>query len=190
MAKLFRHSICGHKNIYTDNNNNRELVIEYGEPDIGANNDTGILITVPGYGGDINSNVYRKMRKTLPDKYNMIVMQCDYFGNKYMHSDLPQELEKLLQCENLKQCQLVWKSKPEDMGESVEEFNDMGIMQALDIVNATLEIITLYLRNGYEINLNKIVLLGHSHGGYISHLANIICPGLFSFIIENSIIIV
>ena len=187
MANIYRYSIVGHKNIYlNEEQKQRELVIEYGEPIDGVNSETGLLILVPGYGGNINSNVYRKMKKEIPDKYNMIVMQCDYFGNKYMHSDNPKILESLLSCQNLEKIILEWKCTPADMGETINEFNDMGIMQALDIVNSTLNFIIMNLRDGKEINMNKIVLFGHSHGAYISYIANRICPKLYSYIIDIS----
>ena len=62
----------------------------------------------------------------------------------------------------------------------------MGIMQALDIVNATLSVI-YYLQNEHRsINTKKVILFGSSHGAYLAHLANLICPDLYNVIIDIS----
>lgn len=71
------------------------------------------------------------------------------------------------------------------MGESLEEFNDMGMMQALDIVNATLKSVC-YIRENYGGTIKKIILFGTSHGAYLAHLANLICPGLYFWLLDIS----
>ena len=40
----------------------RKLKVYFTEPDSGINKDTGILLLVAGFGGNANSNVYKKMR--------------------------------------------------------------------------------------------------------------------------------
>ena len=73
-----------------------------------------------------------------------------------------------------------------ETGESEEEFNDMGVMQALDIVNATLSVICYLQREQRSINTKKIMLFGSSHGAYLAHLANLVCPGLYAAIVDIS----
>lgn len=71
-------------------------------------------------------------------------------------------------------------------GETEKEFNDMGVMQALDIVNATLSVI-YYLQEQYSsVNTKKVILFGSSHGAYLAHLANLICPRLYASVLDIS----
>ena len=109
-------------------------------PENGTDQDTGVLILVTGYGASIDSRVFRKMQEEFSNLYNMVVIQCDYYGSKYMGKEILEDLydelkgiekfpeDVVLECE-------------EKTGETQQEFNDMGIMQALDIVNATLSVI-------------------------------------------------
>ena len=62
----------------------------------------------------------------------------------------------------------------------------MGIMQALDIVSSTLNILFLLRDRKHIVNTKKIILFGVSHGAYVAHLANLICPNLFTYILDIS----
>lgn len=75
--------ISAHPNLY-NGKSGRELRIDYSLPTEGTNNETGIVVFVPGFGGNIDSKVYKKMRETFADQYNLVTMQCDYFGSRYM----------------------------------------------------------------------------------------------------------
>lgn len=44
-----------------------------------VNENTGMLVLIPGYGGNIDSHVFRKMREVFAEQYNFITVQCDYF---------------------------------------------------------------------------------------------------------------
>ena len=74
--------------------------------------------------------------------------------------------------------------------ESEDEFNDMGLMQALDIVSTTICAIYEIINKGYVFNTNRIVLFGTSHGSYLAHLANVICPTLYTGLLDVSSYIV
>lgn len=187
MAELYKYNLKTHSNIYdTPKTVEREIIVEYGEPNDGMNVDTGILVLVPGYGGNMNSRVFQHLKEIIPDKYNMVVMQCDYFGNKCMHSQGLKIFDEILSIDNIEKINMTYRSAPCDMGESIHEFNDMGIMQALDIVSATLSLLRVLSKQNKIFDLNKIILFGTSHGAYISHLANIICPRLYSYILDVS----
>ena len=78
MAKEYDFSMYGHPSIYK--NMERKLHVYFTEPEEGINEYTGILLLIPGFGGNSKSNVYKKMRNIFADKYNLVVVQCDYFG--------------------------------------------------------------------------------------------------------------
>lgn len=57
MSEQHSFEVGAHKNIYT-NTTGRELRIDFSVPDNGVNSDTGIVVLIPGFGGNIDSNVY------------------------------------------------------------------------------------------------------------------------------------
>ncbi|WP_088548178.1 DUF2920 family protein [Paenibacillus aquistagni] len=159
MADHYEFSIQGHHNIY--NNNAREFTIHFSTPSKGVGKDTGMLLLIPGYGGNVSSNVYKKMRDTFADQYNLIVVQCHYFGQEFMQSELIHE-------------------------ESYDNFNDMSFMQALDNITAVLIVIQIMRNKNLPIHYGKIILYGQSHGAYLSYLCNAFAPQLFKLLIDNS----
>lgn len=159
MAKDYSFKIFGHPNIY-NNYSPRELMIYFSEPDSGVNENTGIVLLISGFGGNANSNVYKKMRCNFADKYNLVTVQCDYFGWEFMQSS--------------------------PLPEGRNNFNDMGLMQALDNITAVVAVEQIIADNNLKYNAGKIIAYGHSHGAYISYLCNVMAPNLFSLIIDNS----
>ncbi|TYO95513.1 DUF2920 family protein [Desulfallas thermosapovorans] len=159
MSKNYEMTIDGHPNIY-NNMSSRKLNIYFSEPDKGVNQETGLLLFIPGFGAHANSNVYKKMRSVFADKYNVITIQCDYFGWEFMQYDHLQE--------------------------TPENFNDMGIMQALDNITAVTLIVEIIKDNNLTFDAGKVIAYGHSHGAYLAYLCNAFAPGLFSLIVDNS----
>lgn len=158
MSNDYSFTIDGHPVIY--NGYARKLNIYFSEPDIGVNDETGIVLLIPGYGGNSHSNVYKKMRSVFSDTHNMVVVQCDYFGWEFMQSDLKKE--------------------------TPFNFNDMGLMQALDNITAVISVMEIIKDNRLSFNNGKIIIYGHSHGAYLAYLCNAFAPSLFSLIIDNS----
>lgn len=56
-----------------------------------------------------------------------------------------------------------------DTGESWADCNDMGIMQALDIIGMLMWFIKEILEQGIVFNTEKIIAYGSSHGYYLSY---------------------
>lgn len=59
MAENQSVKIPGHHNIY-NGSTGRDLRIDFSIPDSGVTAETGVLIIAPGFGGNIDSNVYKK----------------------------------------------------------------------------------------------------------------------------------
>ncbi|MBQ8982367.1 MAG: DUF2920 family protein [Lachnospiraceae bacterium] len=162
----------------------RNLDIYFSEPETGINNDTGILLLSSGYGGQANSNVFHKMREQFADKYNYVVVQCNYFGWEYM-----QDIE--LTPDQLKGVPLgeVTDSPiPVELalGETEAYMNDMGPVQALDQLIAMKVVVDILRDNNYHINPRRIHAYGFSHGAYINYLCNAFMPDVFTGLIDNS----
>lgn len=167
------------------------------------------MLLIAGFGGNANSKVYKKMRNTFADKYNLVTIQCDYFGWEFMQdvNDVSLNLEqfhlnKLLKKEEINslyedQDKLERLIKgftdngikvlaKENINESLDNYNDMGLIQTLDNISAVISVIEIIKDNGYNFNMDKVILYGHSHGTYLSYLANAFAPHIFSLLIDNS----
>ncbi|WP_442602627.1 DUF2920 family protein [Paenibacillus sp. KN14-4R] len=208
MAKEYTTNISAHPSIYKSSE--REMPVYFCEPDLGVNEETGILLMIPGFAGHANSNVYKKMRKEFSDQYNLVTVQCDYFGWEFMQGF--QELEQVsiteeslglmggsekkelypngkLSATNLMKLlpttplEVIGKCK---LNENRSNFNDMGIMQVLDNITAVLVVSAILKDNHLKYNPNRIWCYGQSHGSYLSYMCNAFAPSLFSLIIDNS----
>lgn len=207
MSKQYNYEIYGHPSMLSPKE--RKLKVYFDEPENSVNEDTGILLLIAGFGGNANSNIYKKMRREISDRYNLLVVQCDYFGWEFMQksnnifTDIEKlELEKHL---NKKEIKYIYKddniferfievcsknkiniSAKEKLNETLENYNDMGLIQAIDNISAVLSLIEIIKDNGYNFNKDKIIMYGHSHGAYLSYLCNALEPNIFSLLIDNS----
>lgn len=91
MSKQHQVSLSAHPNIY-NNYSLREFNLYFSEPEHGVNEDTGLLLLIPGFDGNASSNVYKKMRSQFADEYNLVTIQCDYFGQEFMQAGSSVEL--------------------------------------------------------------------------------------------------
>lgn len=189
-------SIYGEKR----NQYDRDLKLYFSIPKKGVNEDTGLFTYIYGFGGNASGNMCRKMRRMFADKYNLVTIQCDYFGYEFMKNeysldirniDLLSDYEKDIINKDFskfisrinREFKLEGNAK---MDENVENFNDMGIMQALDIVISNLTVMNILYSNNFLFNPRKNILYGSSHGGYIANLANLITKDLFTLLVDNS----
>lgn len=147
----------GHPSIYDPNM--RELNVFFSLPEE-MNEDTGILLLIAGFGGNSQSNVYKKMRRIFSDEYNLVTIQCDYFGSEYMQSEIKKE--------------------------TPSEFCDLGVAQAMDNLIAIKSVTDWLAENGVEFDRRKVIAYGHSHGAYLALLMNSFMPGVLSCVIDNS----
>jgi len=200
-------STPGHPSIYQCEQ--RELKLYFCEPDQGVNKETGLLLLIPGFGANSSSKVYRKMRSAFADNYNLVTIQCDYFGNDFMQDNIyPIKLttdfnkisnvlarDELMQIYNSQNRTINLQNMAKydiniegyaQLSETLANFNDMGIMQALDNISAVLIVIAILRDNKLTFNSKKVILYGHSHGAYLAYLCNALAPNLFTFLIDNS----
>lgn len=194
------------------NRNSRKLKVYFSVPQNDTNEETGLILFIAGFGGHANSNIYKKMREKFSDEYNLITIQCDYFGYEFMQSagniSLPNiDKEKLSQVFTSNEIKKIFKigeldfdaflnfgskyninveAKADLSKENINNFNDMGMLQAIDNITAVLNVINILYENNYSFNSKKIIIYGHSHGAYLSYLCNAFAPKIFSLIIDNS----
>lgn len=209
MAINFVDKIKALSSIYSDDRKDRELEVHYSLPEGGINEETGILMCIAGFRGFCNANVFKKFRRTFADKYNLITIQCDYFGYQYMRKPMNLNLTKK-QLKSLKKVEIVklykegngkvscddyfklceeygFKEKvKEKIEENIDDFNEMGLMQALDNMNALQHVVRKLKKGEMTFNSNKIIFFGNSQGAYLSYLCNILVPGMISLIVDNS----
>ncbi|MED4600101.1 DUF2920 family protein [Paenibacillus validus] len=194
MAQNYDFELPGHPSIYQDAAP-RNFKVYFSEPEGGTNEETGLCLLVPGYGGHSQSNVYKKMRSEFADKHNLIVIQCDYFGHEFMQTNPALTSDEDFNAYFRKWIEQVREKGihgevsidiEEKLGESKGNFNDMSIMQAVDNISAVIAVSEILKDNGLRFNAKRVISYGHSHGAYLCLLANALAPGLFSLIIDNS----
>lgn len=157
--------VKGHNNFYKqmfqeEKNIERYFNLYLYEPDE-INEDTGILLLIAGFGGHSNSNIFKKMRKYFSIYFNLVVVQCDYFGYEFMQYEVKEE--------------------------SINNFCDMSFLQAMDNIYSVIYAINHCLDKTDRINAKKIIAYGYSQGGYLAHLCNIYSNSqLFTHILDNS----
>lgn len=200
MANNYEMEIQAQPSIYSQKE--RTMHIAFSEPEKGVNDDTGILLLLAGYGGRISSKVYTKMRNLFADDYNLLTIQCDYFGYQYMQSDFPKVVDDTLLNSSLSRGEIELLQRDYErykhilqgkiftqvikLDETPSDFNDMGLMQAIDNARTMKVLLDIIDENNYCINENRIYAYGFSHGGYLAYLCNAMWPGLFTGIIDNS----
>ncbi len=138
----------------------RKIPVYFSTPDNINCKLSGIVLLIEGFGGHSRSNVFIKMRKLFADEYNMITVQCDYFGWEFMQSE---------------------KQK-----ESPSNFCDLGPVQAMDNLIALKAVINYLEEQSITFNRNNIIAYGFSHGAYLAYLMNAFMPNVLSCIIDNS----
>lgn len=189
MSKNYSVHCPGHNSIYKKGYQNqnyqaRTFPVYFSIPENGVNQETGILLLIAGFSAHANSKVYKKMRDYCADQYNLVTIQCDYFGYEFM-----QEM-------NLSNYKFYKTTEKSDEGtatvyqleinETNTCCNDMGLMQAVDNVTATLHVMGILYDNEMIFNTKKVMIMGQSHGAYLAYLCNIMCPGLYTHILDNS----
>ncbi len=198
MAKDYSIDIIGQP--YFGESNDRAFTVYFSEPESGVTEETGLCLLVAGFGGNAESNVYKKMRREFADKKNYVVVQCNYFGWEFMGDGKTEQIRKLMLLENFFEPQEISCIENGDLDligdnvrarvfhleESRECFCEMGIIQAIDNLRAVKVVLDILELNNLQCNKRKIIAYGHSHGAYLAYLCNALNPDLFSCIIDNS----
>ena len=190
---------------------NREQKVFFSFPEK-VDNNTGMMLLISGFGGTPEANVYKKMRKLFADQYNLIVVQSTYLGMEFMghidhvslnalqvqklQQDLPINMKKLVfpsdgQCDlnPLMAENLPFEISLQvtvNLNETEANFVEMGPIQAIDCMRALQAVCEIVKDNGFQINLDKILVYGHSHGAYLAHLCNRFFPKVFSLVLDVS----
>lgn len=200
MAKNYEIEVYSQPNLYRPES--RTMTVYFSEPDSGIRRDTGILLLIAGYGGEANSNVFQKMRRQFADKYNLVTVQCNYFGWQFMQTPHDVKitadiLEKYLEPEEIVRLFEDYEGNKEllagktityetDLGETMECFNEMGHVQAMDQLVAIKVVTDILEQNGYCYDKTRVIAYGQSHGAYLAYLCNVLMPDVLTGIIDNS----
>ena len=141
------------------------------------------------------------MREFFADQYSLVTIQCDFFGSEFMQSSksftLKNRNENVLGVLNSEERDLVKRDSSRilevlsthtvtlpviaKLKEEQNHFNDMGFMQAIDIITA-IEAVKIILKdNDFIFDDNKLIGFGHSHGAYLVHLCNRLAPLIFPY---------
>ncbi|AIQ61279.1 DUF2920 family protein [Paenibacillus borealis] len=175
----------------------------------GITESTGIILTIPGFGGLANTSYQlEKLNPYLAEKYNCVVVSINYFG---IYRGVKTLTDSLF-TENMKNIYGVpsdyWDNISSDndfytkVGQLLEskglsqldprcqalriternEYQSFGFLPALD----HLAVLGDVLRRYPLLDKKKIIAYGSSYGGYIAMLCGKFAPNTFSVIIDNS----
>lgn len=176
------------------------LIAQPGEPA------KGLVVYVPGFGEDAGD--YRqKFCLRVAEKYGLAAMTVDYhcfYSRPDVQNSTVYEAEDVALIEKL-----FMANKLPFAGNSIEEgvailnqhlaksnrkasitatlipgkdeYQNGGVLQALDIINAVGHAI-----EQYDIPVDNIILVGSSYGGYIANLATKFAPNTFRAVFDNS----
>ena len=151
------------------------------------------------------------MRKLFAEEYNLVVVQSTYLGMEFMGDSNQAYLDnsQLAELKRVLPDDIKDKVFPENakidfnplldpalpftlnitthvkLNETEDNFAEMGPIQAVDCVRALQLAYEIIMDNDYEINIDRVIAYGHSHGAYLAHLCNRFFPDLFSFILDN-----
>ena len=116
----------------------------------------------------------------------MIAVQCDYFGWEFMQDVEQKQLAPMINRYIMRLEPLpdaVELVLPVPLSENLYNFNDMGPVQAMDLLNSLRFVSGLFPG---QFNKHKIVAYGGSHGAYLAYLCNAFMPQVFTSIIDMS----
>lgn len=208
MAQKQQFQIDAHPNIYSPNHE-RKLNITFYEPQQGVNENTGILLWLPGFDMTDDHAHNHSLCEKLADDCNKITVFCEYFGHRFMkginipvfHVDTnllkkvisEEDYEEIVQEGEIKTSRLLEVGQrynikivgQEVLDESDEEFNDMGLMQAMDNLSAVCTVQAILESNEIQYDRTSTIAAGTDHGAYLAYLCNAFAPGLFTMIIES-----
>lgn len=202
-----RRSITSHPDIEL---NFPRLDIDYFEvlPATGINQETGIILSIPGFGDMANSEYQTsKLCPYLADKYNCVTVSINYFGI-YRSTAVEIDIQFAEAMENIYGIpkQRWMEIKPESVYEEIihimhqkrvfsldkrcqpkritakNEYQSFGFLPAVDCLSVLGDILLRYP----QLNKRKIIAYGSSYGGYIALLCAKYAPHTFSVIIDNS----
>lgn len=186
--------------------NKREVDVYFALPDdeiINEKGTPGICFIAAGFGGEATASVYQKMRREFADKWNLVTIQCDFMGYRYMGKALQNELDAYNEIfqkkpETFLDFEKIMRSSKNPSGfeiavesklckdETKDDFCEMGIFQVMDCLRSVKSVMEMLDNIDVGHDKRRVIGYGFSHGGYLVHMMNAICPNLFSGIIDNS----
>ncbi|MDG6773363.1 DUF2920 family protein [Thiomicrorhabdus sp. ZW0627] len=166
----------------------------------------GLVVYIPGFGGDAGDYRHVFCRKVV-EQYGLAAMTVDYhcfYSRPEMEGSVIYEAEDVALIEKLfLQCQLPFSGDSVEEGIKIlndhlaknnlqvnitgtmkpgkNEYQNGGVMQALDIINAVGHVL-----QNQDIPSDNIILVGSSYGGYIANLAAKFAPKTFRAVFDNS----
>lgn len=178
-------------------------------PEGGINDETGVIMVIPGLGEYTEADYYKnELRPYLADKLNCIAVGVNYFGI-FRNSQIQVSPSFIYNINRIYSLNLstenftAAKSAVEVyriMAEAIikrgvtsldircqpylitgrGEYQSWGLLPAIDHLQVLGEVL-----DGYDVNLGRIMTYGKGYGGYIGHLMAKYAPYTFSAVIER-----
>ena len=164
------------------------------------NKNNGIVVYIPGFGGDLGEYT-NKFCKSITKKYpNYSAMSVEYFciksrpqvgayiefeiedKIKFGEDEINKSSEDFIKSINIKsEKSNTHYSLTGTITPPNSDYQNFGIMAALDILNGIIHAV-----NKYKLDKDNIILIGSSYGGYIANLVTKLYPGFIRAVFDNS----
>lgn len=164
----------------------------------------GLFVYIPGFGDDANDSYVEKLLTTIAQEFNYIGLSVRYHcinarpsngGQLHLVSESEERLLGLCVLYNVQYDKhdlfgtihrIGQLDRPSMFNAKIlppdNEYQNFGVLQALD----HLCVINQLIQEDIPADLNNIVLMGSSHGGFIAHLVAKFAPNTINAIIDNS----
>ncbi len=155
-------------------------------PENGVNQKTGLLGIHTGYNVDPSLLFFKKLRRYLANKYNLITFSVEYLGMKAVktrrlfvrsfHNSNIRNVKEFIKCnkgKDLSNKLLLIERYDEDVFYNDHDYVDFGFIQALDIAQVIIDIL-----NSYKLDAKRIYLFGSSLGAFVSEMVVKFLPNI------------
>jgi len=175
-------------------------------PDQGADDETGLVMVIGGYGSHLSSEYDVVLRRYIASKYNCFAASVEYFGQsvKFYDSLIPMpdffvNLQKhygvTVTANKSSDVDFVTRNVLKRLAEQgvtelhhdcrilrkTNSYQSFGFLPAIDHLQVFHDI-----TQRHHVNKSRVFILGTSYGGYIALLLGRYAPQTFAMIIDNS----
>lgn len=161
-----------------------------------ANSGNGLVVYIPGFGGDLGGYTERFCKAITKSHPQYAALCVDYFCMKSRPSvgaKIKFEVEDKIHLgmEHKSSLNIINALSGYQADGKInafaslippnDEYQNFGIMAAIDILNGLRHAI-----EKYKLNADDIILIGSSYGGYVANLVTKIAPGYVRAVFDNS----
>lgn len=182
----------------------REVVAYVKGPDAGITPETGICLLLHGVGGRQNDISWKRLRRDIANRWNLICIGVNFFGTAIQERDddfVFRQFERVLHSFKYRSVKALqnpdgthlirlndphffYFENPYSMEQAAlpfaDEYWDWGLVQALDVLAACREVHRHARASGVELDICRVCALSRSGGAQVAFTLAKLAPNLLS----------